>query len=42
MDNEKTRRQEAVLGWLGADSNINADITKEENKEELLKLIKKT
>ena len=42
MDNEQTRKQEAVLGWLGADSNINADITKEENKEELLKLIKKT
>ena len=42
MDNEKTRKQEAVSGCLGADSNINADITKEENKEELLKLIKKT
>ena len=34
MDNEKTRKQEAVLGWLGADSNINADITKEKKTEE--------
>ena len=42
MEYDKTSQQDAALGWIGGGSNVNAAITKEENKEELLKLIKKT